>query len=67
MSAMKPRQRRIGRLLVLWRATQLEGIRETANSIGISAATLSRIERGHAMNADTLLKVWAWLNGEQPA
>lgn len=60
----KPRVSRIGRLLVLYRATQRQGVRELGQEIGISAATVSRIERGHAMDADTLLKMWAWLNGE---
>lgn len=60
----KPHERRIGKLLKLYRAMHGEGVRETAKSVGISAATLSRIERGHAMDADTLLKVWAWLNSE---
>lgn len=49
----KPRSSRIGRLLVLYRATQQQGVRELSHEIGISAATLSRIERGHAMDADT--------------
>ena len=61
----KPRVRIIGRLFVLYRATHLMGIRELAKAIGTSAATLSRIERGHAMDADTLLKVWAWLNSSE--
>ena len=47
---------RLGRLLVLYRATRNIGVRELGQEVGISAATLSRIERGHAMDADTLLK-----------
>lgn len=61
------RTSRIGRLLVLYRASVNIGVRECAADIGISAATLSRIERGHAMDADTLLKVWAWLNSQEEA
>lgn len=61
---VKSRSSRIGRLLVLYRATRQQGVRELSNEMGISAATLSRIERGHAMDADTLLKMWAWLNGD---
>ena len=60
----KPRRRVIGHLLVLYRASRQIGVRGLAKHIGTSAATLSRIERGHAMDADTLLKVWAWLNSE---
>lgn len=58
----QPRQTRIGRLLVLYRASRQIGVRELAKEAHTSAATLSRIERGHAMDADTLLKLWAWLN-----
>lgn len=61
---LKPRTRRIGSLLVLYRAMKQIGVREMAREIGISAATASRIERGHKMDADTLLKMWAWLNSE---
>lgn len=61
----KLRRSRIGRLLVLYRATHSCGVRELGRQIGVSAATLSRIERGHAMDADTLLKIWAWLNGTE--
>jgi transcriptional regulator with XRE-family HTH domain len=63
----KPRRTRIGRLLVLYRASRQMGIRELGREVRLSAATLSRIERGHAMDADTLLKMWAWLNAEEPA
>ena len=61
MSRTKPRRSRLGRLLVLYRSLRQIGVRELATEIEISAATISRIERGHAMDADTLLKVWQWL------
>lgn len=38
-----------------------EGIRATAKQIGISAATLSRVERGHVPDIDTFRKICAWL------
>lgn len=60
----KPRRSRLGRLLVLYRATTNVGVRELGREVGISAATLSRVERGHAMDAATLLKLWAWLASE---
>lgn len=63
-SRTKPRARHIGRLLVLHRASAQIGMRDLAAEMGLSIATLSRIERGHAMDADTLLKIWAWLNLE---
>ncbi len=37
------------------------GIRAAAAEIGISAATLSRIERGHVPDIRTLSKVCAWV------
>lgn len=37
------------------------GIREVAAEIGISSATLSRIERGHLPDIETFRKVCAWL------
>jgi transcriptional regulator with XRE-family HTH domain len=38
------------------------GIREVAKEIGISPATLSRIERGHLPDIETFRKVCKWLN-----
>jgi DNA-binding Xre family transcriptional regulator len=52
--------------LVLYRSTRQIGVRERATEIGISAATLSRIERGHAMDATTLIGVWQWLLSKEP-
>jgi transcriptional regulator with XRE-family HTH domain len=37
------------------------GIRELARETGVSHATLSRIERGHAMDASTLILLWEWM------
>lgn len=34
--------------------------RDLARLIGISAATLCRMERGHTPDAVTLLKLWTW-------
>jgi len=36
-------------------------IRELAKEIGISAATVNRIERGYVMDAATLMKVLNWM------
>ena len=38
------------------------GIRETAKSIGVSPATLSRVERGHMPDLETFGKICRWLN-----
>jgi len=51
-------------MLALYRAANQWGVRDLAPKLGMSAATLSRIERGHAMDADTMLKVWRWLIGK---
>jgi transcriptional regulator with XRE-family HTH domain len=48
-------------LLRLYRLTRRQGVRDLAPRIGLSIATLSRIERGHAMDATTLIKVLNWL------
>lgn len=54
----------LGRLLVTYRAQRGIGIRELAKEVGVSSATLSRVERGHAMDATTLIQIWTWL--QQP-
>lgn len=38
------------------------GIRDVAKEIGISPATLSRIERGHIPDLETFGKICRWLN-----
>jgi|SRR5947208_2062127 len=38
------------------------GIREVAAEIGISAATLSRVERGHLPDLETFRKICKWLD-----
>lgn len=55
---------RLGRLLRLYRTVHDLTVRELAPQIGISIATLSRIERGHAMDVPTWLKVQHWLLAE---
>jgi transcriptional regulator with XRE-family HTH domain len=56
---------RLANLLRLER--HIRGVRELATEIGISIATLSRIERGHAMDAATLMKVLNWLLQDKSA
>lgn len=50
----------LGRKLVVKRGTN--GIREIAKAIGISAATLSRVERGHVPDLETFGRVCRWVN-----
>jgi transcriptional regulator with XRE-family HTH domain len=42
------------------------GVRAAAKEIGISAATLSRIENGHVPDLETFARICAWL-GEDPS
>lgn len=54
---------RLAAFIRLHRAVSADHLdtRTVAKQIGISAATLNRIERGHAMDAATFLKVLNWL------
>jgi transcriptional regulator with XRE-family HTH domain len=52
---------RLGAMLRLYRAARGIDIREAAKTLGVSAATLSRIERGQTFDAATLLRLWSWL------
>ena len=54
---------RLGDVLRKWRRLSDTGIREAAKQIGISAPTLSRIERGENMDGAVLAKVLVWLLG----
>lgn len=44
------------------RQAQHMGLRELFKACGVSIATLSRIERGHSMDAETFLKLIEWLH-----
>lgn len=44
-----------------WRKMSDLGIREAAKQIGLSAPTLSRVERGYRMDGETLYKILNWL------
>jgi len=52
---------KLGEVLRKWRVMADLGIREVAADMGISAATLSRIERGESMDGRTLGRIWSWL------
>jgi|SRR5882757_3253563 len=43
-----------------------KGIRETASEVGVSPATLSRVENGKIPDLETFSKICRWL-GEDPA
>ena len=55
---------RLGEMLRLHRTVKGRSLREVAPTIGISSATLMRIETGQAFDAATMLKLWTWLLAE---
>jgi transcriptional regulator with XRE-family HTH domain len=56
-----PHATRLGEMMRLSRTVHDRSLRDVASEIGISAATLHRIEHGQEIDADTLLKLWHWL------
>jgi len=55
------RQTRLGEMLRLYRTVRGQSLRDIAPQIDIGHATLMRIETGQAFDAETLLKLWAWM------
>lgn len=49
----------LGRLITAKRGTR--GVRAAAAEVGISSATLSRVENGHMPDLDTFAKICKWL------
>lgn len=57
--------KRLGEVMKAWRKSRDMGLRDACKEVGgVSAATLSRIERGQAMEAKTLAAVLRFLLGE---
>lgn len=54
----------LGEMIVSRRRTR--GVRAAAKEIGVSPATLSRVENGHVPDLATFAKICKWL-GEDPA
>lgn len=52
---------RLGLVIRKYRVMEELGVRDLAKKIGISAATLSRIERGKDCDSRTLSKILNWL------
>lgn len=52
---------RLGEMLRLYRTVKNRSLRDVAPEIGTSPATLLRIETGKNFDAETLLKLWAWM------
>lgn len=57
-------QTNLGRCLQSYRTMTEVTIRDLAPKIGLSPATLARIEHGYAMDAASLMKVLTWLMKE---
>lgn len=51
----------LSEMLRQWRTIETISVRNLAADIGISAATLSRIERGYQMDLQSFLKLQTWL------
>lgn len=58
----KPTLKMLGVLLRAWREKERIGVREAAKQIGVSHATLSRIENGKPTDGQTLWLILNWLN-----
>lgn len=51
---------RIGQLIAKWRGDRGVGVRAVAKEIGISSATLNRVECGENCDAKSLVKILVW-------
>lgn len=52
---------RLGNILLIYRLTRFFTVRTLAKQIGLSASTLSRVERGYAPDGFTLARILNWL------
>ena len=53
--------RHLGEVIAGWRRDRRMGIREAAKLIGISHATLSRVENGKPADGKTIVRLLDWL------
>lgn len=56
----------LGKMITLWRAVHQLSFRDLAPQIGISSATLLRIEQGYEVDTATFFKLLEWLR-KRPA
>lgn len=56
---------KLGEVLRKWRLISERDLRSVGSEIGISAATLMRLEQGRDPDGKTLAKVLAWLTKEE--
>lgn len=52
---------RLGHVLRKYRLMMEISVRTMADNVGLNASTYSRLERGEAMDGDTLASVMRWL------
>lgn len=58
---------RLGIVLHKWRVFEERSLRDVAKEMGVSAATLLRIEQGYDFDAKTMAKIWLWLSQQEGA
>lgn len=51
----------LGEVIRGWRRDEFKNIRSAAKAIGISTATLSRLENGKSVNGHVMVTVMLWL------
>lgn len=61
MATLKQRPQPIGRMLLMYRTASGLNVRDHAAEIGISPATLSRVERGHSPDLATWRRLETWM------
>ena len=57
---------RLGELISCWRLSNSYSLREAAKHMGLSHATLDRIENGEDMSGPNMIKLMMWIFGEAP-
>jgi len=56
---------RIGALIKAWREANRYGTREASRIIGVSAATLNRVENGRATSGASMARIMIWAFGSE--
>jgi transcriptional regulator with XRE-family HTH domain len=57
---------RIGRIIHRWRWIEGKSQTSVSKEIGVSKATMSRLEHGKQIDAESLMKVMNWLTANAP-